>query len=305
MVGLVVIATKLVQTGASRRVVAFLKTKVSCAIDFYTYITLERNYNFSYMDIHKKLVYGTELFGLQFHVLRLLVEDKKSNTEKSTQSQLQLNLDQVPAPEPLTEYKKISASTLLVTKTLVGFLCLSALVEDERTIPGQIGGRRLWLCLQRKMYEISLGVARGIEYLHRGCDMQILHFDIKPHNILLDENFVRKISDFGLAKLYSTDDSTAARGTIGYIAPELIYKRIGGLVLANPGSELMKKFNKSSLIEKLGKEWIYLTVGEAVAVCNFMLHTCKSKPDKDDSLKENYNCAIPVTYTDPRNAYDR
>ncbi|KAK8527563.1 hypothetical protein V6N12_054769 [Hibiscus sabdariffa] len=85
----------------------------------------------------------------------------------------------------------------------------------------------------QKMFDISLGVARGIEYLHQGCDMQILHFDIKPHNILLDENFVPKVSDFGLAKLYSTDDSivslTAARGTIGYIAPELVYKNIGGV----------------------------------------------------------------------------
>ncbi|KAF3433868.1 hypothetical protein FNV43_RR24971 [Rhamnella rubrinervis] len=50
----------------------------------------------------------------------------------------------------------------------------------------------------KKMCEISLGVARGIEYLHRGCNMQILHFDIKPHNILLDENFIPKVSDFGL-----------------------------------------------------------------------------------------------------------
>ncbi|KAM7461672.1 hypothetical protein LguiA_029793 [Lonicera macranthoides] len=84
-----------------------------------------------------------------------------------------------------------------------------------------------------RMYDIALGVARGIEYIHRGCDMQILHFDIKPHNILLDENFVPKISDFGLAKLYSTDDSivslTAARGTLGYIAPEFFYKHIGGI----------------------------------------------------------------------------
>ena len=84
-----------------------------------------------------------------------------------------------------------------------------------------------------KMYDIALGVARGIEYLHQGCDMQILHFDIKPHNILLDENFTPKVSDFGLAKLYPIDDSivslTAARGTLGYMAPELFYKNIGGV----------------------------------------------------------------------------
>ncbi|KAE8703347.1 PR5-like receptor kinase [Hibiscus syriacus] len=85
----------------------------------------------------------------------------------------------------------------------------------------------------KKMFDIMLGVARGIDYLHRGCDMQILHFDIKPHNILLDENFNPKVSDFDLAKLYSVDDSivslTAARGTIGYIAPELVYKNLGGV----------------------------------------------------------------------------
>ncbi|KAI5394195.1 hypothetical protein KIW84_061045 [Lathyrus oleraceus] len=85
----------------------------------------------------------------------------------------------------------------------------------------------------KQMYEISLGVARGIAYLHQGCDMQILHFDIKPHNILLDNDFIAKVSDFGLAKLYPIDNSivtlTAARGTIGYMAPELFYKNIGGV----------------------------------------------------------------------------
>ncbi|KAL6321617.1 hypothetical protein AAG906_025449 [Vitis piasezkii] len=82
-----------------------------------------------------------------------------------------------------------------------------------------------------RLYKIALGVGRGIEYLHQGCDMKILHFDIKPHNILLDEDFTPKVSDFGLAKLYSTDESivslTKARGTMGYIAPELFYKNIG------------------------------------------------------------------------------
>ncbi|KAF7851709.1 hypothetical protein BT93_L3219 [Corymbia citriodora subsp. variegata] len=85
----------------------------------------------------------------------------------------------------------------------------------------------------KKIYEIALGVAKGIKYLHRGCDMQILHFDIKPHNILLDENFTPKVSDFGLAKLYPTNYSivsmTAVRGTLGYMAPELFYKNIGGV----------------------------------------------------------------------------
>ena len=54
-----------------------------------------------------------------------------------------------------------------------------------------------------RLYKIALGVGRRIEYLHQGCDMLILHFDIKPHNILLDEDFTPKVSDFGLAKLYS------------------------------------------------------------------------------------------------------
>ena len=58
-----------------------------------------------------------------------------------------------------------------------------------------------------RIYEIAVGVAQGIEYLHQGCDMQILHFDIKPYNILLDENFIPKVSDFGLAKLYPVDDN--------------------------------------------------------------------------------------------------
>ncbi|KHN05167.1 Putative receptor-like protein kinase [Glycine soja] len=84
-----------------------------------------------------------------------------------------------------------------------------------------------------KIYNIAIGVARGIAYLHHGCEMQILHFDIKPHNILLDETFTPKVSDFGLAKLYPIDNSivtmTEARGTIGYMAPELFYGNIGGI----------------------------------------------------------------------------
>ncbi|GAY54104.1 hypothetical protein CUMW_154110 [Citrus unshiu] len=51
------------------------------------------------------------------------------------------------------------------------------------------------------------------------------------------------------------------------------------LLLANPRSEVIKKLNNSKFIENIGQEWIYLTVAEAVAACNFMLHTCKSNPE--------------------------
>ncbi|ESR55845.1 hypothetical protein CICLE_v10024395mg [Citrus x clementina] len=82
-----------------------------------------------------------------------------------------------------------------------------------------------------KMYEIVVGIAKGLEYLHRGCSTRILHFDIKPQNILLDEDFVPKISDFGLAKLCLKKESIVsmleARGTIGYIAPEVFNRNFG------------------------------------------------------------------------------
>lgn len=63
--------------------------------------------------------------------------------------------------------------------------------------------------------------------------MRILHFDIKPRNILLDANFTPKVSDFGIARFYPEDYNTVsltvARGMIGYIAPDLFYRSIGGV----------------------------------------------------------------------------
>ncbi|KAL2540572.1 Sulfate transporter 3.1 [Abeliophyllum distichum] len=61
------------------------------------------------------------------------------------------------------------------------------------------------------------------------------------------------------------------------------------LGLANPGAEVMKKMNKSKFIEKIGQEWIFLTVGEAVGACNFMLHTYKPKTATDESEKYSNN----------------
>ncbi|XP_030967054.1 G-type lectin S-receptor-like serine/threonine-protein kinase LECRK3 [Quercus lobata] len=75
---------------------------------------------------------------------------------------------------------------------------------------------------QQRM-QIALGIARGLRYLHEECSMQIIHCDIKPQNILLDDFFTAKISDFGLAKLLMNQQTrtlTSIRGTKGYVAPE-------------------------------------------------------------------------------------
>ncbi|KAJ4713431.1 putative Receptor-like protein kinase [Melia azedarach] len=124
-----------------------------------------------------------------------------------------------------------------------------------------------------KMYEIITGIARGLEYLHRGCNTRILHFDIKPHNILLDEDFCPKISDFGLAKLCPNKESIVsmleARGTIGYIAPEVFSRNFGNvshksdvysygmMVLEMVGCRKNLEAGESNSSELYFPHWIY------------------------------------------------
>ncbi|XP_052169897.1 sulfate transporter 3.1-like [Diospyros lotus] len=90
--------------------------------------------------------------------------------------------------------------------------------------------------------------------------------------VILDMGAVGNIDTSGISMLEEMKKSTDRRGL--------------QLVLANPGGEVMKKLNKSRFLEAIGQEWIYLTVGEAVGACNFMLHT-SSKPKPSDSWSNN------------------
>uniref|UniRef100_A0A803KMI2 Non-specific serine/threonine protein kinase n=1 Tax=Chenopodium quinoa TaxID=63459 RepID=A0A803KMI2_CHEQI len=99
------------------------------------------------------------------------------------------------------------------------YMCNGSL---EKWIFNQDTSQTLGWNLRRKIIN---GVAVGLEYLHEHCKQNVIHFDIKPQNILLDKDFNIKISDFGLAKMVDRDQShvmTMVRGTPGYMAPELV-----------------------------------------------------------------------------------
>ncbi|MED6120973.1 hypothetical protein PIB30_025750 [Stylosanthes scabra] len=123
------------------------------------------------------------------------------------------------------------------------------------------------------LYQISTGIARGLEYLHRGCNTRIFHLDIKPQNILLDEHFFPKIADFGLAKICKKDQSIVSilgtRGTPGYIAPEVFSRTYGGvshksdvysydmLILEIIGGRENYHENGGSHTSEVFPDWIY------------------------------------------------
>ncbi|KAL2626018.1 hypothetical protein GLYMA_07G095500v4 [Glycine max] len=153
-----------------------------------------------------------------------------------------LNSSKGNGEEFINEVATISRTSHVNIVTLLGF-CLEgrkkALIYEfmdngslEKFIYKK-GSQTIVSLSWENLCQISIGIARGLEYLHRGCNTRILHFDIKPHNILLDENFCPKISDFGLAKLCPRKESIISmsdtRGTMGYLAPEMWNRRFGGV----------------------------------------------------------------------------
>ncbi|KAI4371594.1 hypothetical protein MLD38_009923 [Melastoma candidum] len=98
-----------------------------------------------------------------------------------------------------------------------------------------------------------LDVVRGLHYLHKECHQKIVHYDIKPQNILLDEDFLAKVTDFGLSNTIDGDQSrvmTVLREISGYLAPERLKSAI---TKKGRSSEGPKK--GSQLLETMDEIW--------------------------------------------------
>ncbi|KAH7429614.1 hypothetical protein KP509_09G058800 [Ceratopteris richardii] len=122
------------------------------------------------------------------------------------------------------EEKRLLVYRFMENGSLDRWLFKSSASLADRENTETLGGCRAVEKLSWEMrYNIAVGVAKGLAYLHEGCRKHILHLDIKPQNILLDEDFVPKVADFGLSRHMERNESnvmTSVRGTPGYLAPE-------------------------------------------------------------------------------------
>ncbi|KAL3634064.1 Receptor-like protein kinase 7 [Castilleja foliolosa] len=124
-------------------------------------------------------------------------------------------------------------------------------------------------------YDIALGSAKGLEYLHHACDRPVIHRDVKSSNILLDEHLKPRIADFGLAKIVqahiSKESTQIIAGTHGYIAPEYGY--------TNKVNEKSDLYSFGVVLMELitGKRPIEPEFGENKDIVDWVLGNLKTK----------------------------
>ncbi|XP_049402710.1 cysteine-rich receptor-like protein kinase 2 isoform X3 [Solanum stenotomum] len=157
----------------------------------------------------------------------------------------------------------------------------------DRFIFDPIKGKALnW----EKRFEIIIGTAEGLVYLHENTKTRIIHRDIKASNILLDSRLRAKIADFGLARSFQEDKShisTVLAGTLGYMAPEYLAHgqltekadvySFGVLLLEIvTGKQNNKRKNDEDTVSLVSDVWEHFQRGivEELFDPNLMLHNC-------------------------------
>ncbi|XP_054788681.1 receptor-like protein kinase 7 [Prosopis cineraria] len=141
-----------------------------------------------------------------------------------------------------------------------------------------------------KRYEIAVGAAKGLEYLHHGCVRPVIHRDVKSSNILLDEFMKPRIADFGLAKIVQPnigqDSTQVIAGTHGYIAPEYAYT-----YKVNEKSDVYS-FGVVLMELITGKKPIEAEYGENKDIVSWVC----SKMQSQESIMSVVDCEIPDMY---------
>ncbi|KAL2634134.1 hypothetical protein R1flu_005613 [Riccia fluitans] len=140
-----------------------------------------------------------------------------------------------------------------------------------------------------KRLEIAHGVALGLEYLHSFAEPTVIHRDIKPGNILLDENMVAKLADFGISKEFGdatekTHLSTRPAGTAGYLDPEYFLRR---------------QLTTASDVYAYGVVLLELITGQLA-----IDHTREDEYNLIEWVKKRFNTAGIVSIIDPRIEHD-